>query len=70
MTARIKIVPNSNPNAEGEWVEIDLDLGGRERRRWRTMEHLVTPFVPEGHHVVAVERGGGPPDVVAKLAAS
>ncbi len=53
MTSRIKIVPDTEPNAEGEWVEVPLDLSGR----WKGMEALVAPYIPAGHHVVAVERG-------------
>lgn len=52
---RIKIVPNKEPNADGEWIEIPLSLP--ERRRWTSIEHLVAPHVPEGFHVVSVERG-------------
>ena len=52
---RIKIVPNATPDADGEWIDIPVDLPCRTR--WTTMESLVTPFIPAGHHIVAVERG-------------
>lgn len=52
---RIKVVPDAEPNADGEWVETPLVMS--DRVRWRIMEMLVKPFVPKGHHVVAVERG-------------
>jgi hypothetical protein len=55
MTTRIKVVPNETPNADGEWLDIDLDLP--ERMRWRDYGAKVAAFVPAGHQVVAVERG-------------
>lgn len=54
MTTRIKVVPDATPNADGEWLEIALDL---PRLRWKFMKNLVTPFIPIGYHIVAVERG-------------
>ncbi len=55
MSTRIKIVPDATPNADGEWINIAVDLPSRTR--WKFMEERVKAFVPEGHHVVAVERG-------------
>ena len=52
---RIKIVPNATPDADGEWIDIPVDLPCRTR--WTTMEALVTPYIPADHHIVAVERG-------------
>lgn len=52
---RIKLVPNETPNADGEWLDIPIDLPARTR--WRFYEEAVKAFVPEGFHVVAVERG-------------
>jgi hypothetical protein len=52
---KIKIVPDAIPNADGEWVDIPLDLAGHGHLRWRETERLVKPFVPEGYHVVAIE---------------
>ena len=52
---RIKIVPNATPDADGEWIDIPVDLPCRTR--WKTMEHLVAPYIPAEHHVVALERG-------------
>ena len=52
---RIKLVPNATPDADGEWLEIPVDLP--IRTRWKIMESLVMPFVPAGFNVVTVERG-------------
>jgi hypothetical protein len=52
---RIKVVPNSHPNADGEWIELPIDLPNR--MRWAFMEPLVRPHIPAGHHVVSLERG-------------
>lgn len=55
MSIRIKVVPDATPNADGEWIETTLVMTSRVK--WLAMEMLVKPFVPKGHHVVAVERG-------------
>lgn len=52
---RIKIVPDTAPNDDGEWIEVPVDLP--ERTRWRFMEAIVQPHIPAGYHAVAVERG-------------
>lgn len=51
---RIKLVPNSIPNAEGEWKTVPVDLP--EHADWKETDRLVEAFVPEGYHIVAVER--------------
>lgn len=67
MTTRIKIVPDSDMNAEGEWIDIPtVDLP--ERTRWIAMESRVRPYIPAGYHVVAVERGVRPFGALPKLA--
>jgi len=55
MSARIKVVPDAEPNNEGRWIEVPIDLS--IYRRWRHMEVVVKQYVPAKHHVVAVERG-------------
>ena len=55
---RIKIVPNATPDADGEWIDIPVDLP--DRTRWIAMESRVRRYIPAGHHVVAVERGVRP----------
>jgi hypothetical protein len=52
---RIKIVPDSDLNADGRWIEVPVSLA--PRTRWRAMEELVKPHIPAGHHAVAVEPG-------------
>lgn len=52
---RIKVVPDAEPNAEGEWIEAPFELP--PRTRWRHMEIMVARLIPPGHHVVAVEPG-------------
>jgi hypothetical protein len=51
----IKIVPNAEPNAEGEWIETTIARMPGGPSRWTDLEQLVRPFVPEGFHVVAVD---------------
>lgn len=50
--SQIKIVPNATPNADGDWIEIPVDL--KPFRRWRQMDEVVTPHIPQGYHVVQV----------------
>jgi len=56
---RIKIVPNDDLNADGQWIEVRVSLP--PHTRWRTMEDLIKPHIPAGYHAVAVEPGGGYP---------
>lgn len=58
MHHRIKIVPITEPNAEGEWRIItahDLENMPPSRRGWRATADLLAPFVPDGFTVVSVE---------------
>jgi hypothetical protein len=57
MSTRIKIVPDATPDADGEWLDIPVDLP--DRTRWIAMESRIRRFTPAGYHVVAVERGVG-----------
>lgn len=52
---RIKVVPDASPNAEGQWIEVPIDLP--ERTCWRAMEERVKRYIPAGHHAVSLERG-------------
>lgn len=52
---RIKIVPDTAPNADGEWIECPVELP--RSSRWRHMEAVVAQCTPKGFHVVAVEAG-------------
>jgi len=60
---RIKIVPDAEPNADGEWVECPVELP--RGTRWRHMETVVAQCVPAGHHVVSVECGSRTGDPVS-----
>jgi hypothetical protein len=64
MMTRIKIVSNETPDADGEWLEIPVDLP--IRTRWKIMESLVMPFIPTGFNVVAIERGSQSRDTKIK----
>lgn len=52
---RLKIVPDNEPNADGEWIECPVEVP--PHTRWRHMEMLVRQAIPAGHHVVAIEPG-------------
>lgn len=58
MSIRVKIVPDAHPNADGEWIELAVDLSPAALRSWLKCETEVFPHVPIGYHVVAVSGGG------------
>lgn len=47
---RVKVVPNDNPNAEGEWVVIYTST---------KLEFGASSFT-SGHHIVAIEKTEDP----------
>lgn len=49
----MKLVPDAEPNADGEWVDVprDVDLGRRFTDHVAAVSHLV----PGGYHVVAFD---------------
>lgn len=51
---RLKIVPDDDPNADGEWIEVTRRLG-HSSRSWRQLEALYRDDIPEGHHMVSIE---------------
>jgi hypothetical protein len=53
MKYRLKIVPKSDPDADGEWVEIEMQL--HPRLRWAEMDDLIAEHIPETHFVIKVE---------------
>jgi hypothetical protein len=55
LSIRVKIVPDIHPNADGEWIELAVDLSPAVLRSWQAQEVAVMPFVPKGYHVVAVK---------------
>jgi hypothetical protein len=56
MKYMVKIVPKSDPNADGEWVEIELEQELPLTTRWLATEAAVANHIPETHFVVRVER--------------
>ncbi len=50
----IKIVPDSSPNADGEWVDIPVTFP--RSMKWLETEQLVRSHIPAGFHLVAVSR--------------
>lgn len=56
MSTSIKIVPDSAPNADGEWITVPVDIPANRPRPWlwRDEAAIVEPFVPEGFHVVSI----------------
>lgn len=56
---RIKVVPKETPNADGEWLECPFALPVGSR--WRDLAEYVSPIVPGGYFLVAVECG--PPNL-------
>ena len=50
---QIKLVPDSQPNADGHWIDV-IDPPPRERDWLKTEEHY-RPFVPRGYHMVAIQ---------------
>jgi len=49
----MKLVPDAEPNADGEWVKVPADV----KLGWRFLDHVaaVAHLVPEGYHVVAFD---------------
>lgn len=52
-TYKIKIVPDSEPNADGEWIAVETSATAP--RRWTDMVNFFRTNVPEGKHLVAVK---------------
>ena|SRR5579864_21512 len=52
----IKIVPDTRPNDDGVWIEVeDPSPSVKLCFSWIETERVLTPVVPDGFHVVAVE---------------
>lgn len=51
---KLKIVRDDEPNEDGRWIEIDF-IETPKPYRWTELCRAVAPFVPAGHHVVAVK---------------
>lgn len=54
---RVKAVPDSDPNADGEWIEIAVlaDTKMNNLWYWKDVEDALSPFLPEGVHMVAYQ---------------
>ena len=63
--ARIKIVPDNDMNAEGEWINVPIDFP--RGVAWREMEAQMKPYAPAGFHIVGAERGPRPALNMVKL---
>ncbi len=53
--AQIKIVPDSAPDAEGEWITT-IPVEFPHSMKWLETEQLVRSHIPAGFHLVAVAR--------------
>lgn len=50
---QIKIVPDPSPNDDGKW--IDVPRAPPRTRSWTATAEAYAEFVPQGHHIVAVQ---------------
>ena len=56
MKLRIKIVPDSEPNADGTWQEIDMDAEPLPLpRKMKDVWDVLNSRAPAGYHVVSYE---------------
>lgn len=51
---RLKIVPDAEPNADGEWIDVGTAQLRRDVSFSATVEHFADK-IPAGMHVVAVD---------------
>lgn len=54
----LKIVPDSEPDADGEWIEISDDRtlsGTLSGMSFHRAVSLFAPAIPRDHHIVAVQ---------------
>lgn len=59
MKYKIKIIPKSAPNSDGEWREVERSFDDLPRM-WRATEILFNPHVPDTHFLAQVERVRSP----------
>lgn len=61
---RIKIVPDADPNGEGEWLDITTKInrdliqdgpGKYPTSSWADQADFLQRYCPEGFHVVSIE---------------
>lgn len=51
----IKVVPDDQPNADGEWVKTSQD-SSVPIGLWSEVEGQMTAFIPKGHHMVQIAK--------------
>lgn len=51
MKVDIKVVPNASPDADGQWVRVDVDA--HDLKSFWEAKHELQKVVPEGYHIVA-----------------
>jgi hypothetical protein len=54
MKYQIKLVPDAQPNADGEWV--DVPAGPPHGTKFREYETLYAAQIPAGFHMVAIQK--------------
>jgi len=58
-TARIRTVPDSNPNSEGAWIPVLCDDSMLEKIKtatsWMRMVQLLNEHVEANHHIVQID---------------
>ncbi len=54
MSTSLKIVPDAEPNADGEWLAVKRNIPD-DLRGWRALEEFFADRVPAGFHLVAVD---------------
>lgn len=52
----IKIVPDDDPNAKGEWIKVPLRSANY--RSWVDTERAYKNDIPDGYHAVSFDRFG------------
>jgi len=57
--AKLKVVPNETPNADGHWIDVVCDDELVEMikaaRSFNTMVELFKSLIPLGHHIVQTD---------------
>jgi hypothetical protein len=55
MRYRIKIVPKTEPNSDGEWIEVEAEEMPKTTK-WIETDRWFKPHVPDTYFLVQVER--------------
>jgi hypothetical protein len=54
VTTNVKIVADAEPNADGEWINVPASVPVEFGNSWIKSAEFLTPFIPEGFHIVAL----------------